>query len=93
MVRADNYGWGNGYGACTATFEEGRNWDEWRAAMNGAKVTVQIANKGDGTADITCTIVGNDGKTYKQDYIGINTIDPDDMYFRFVVDGSYLVFE
>ena len=93
VVRADNYGWGNGYGACTATFEEGRNWDEWRAAMNGAKVTVQIANKGDGTADITCTIVGNDGKTYKQDYIGINTIDPDDMYFRFVVDGSYLVFE
>ena len=93
VVRADNYGWGNGYGACTASFEEGRDWDAWRAAMNGAKVTVQIANKGDGTVDITCTMIGNDSKTYKQDYIGINTIDPDDMYFRFVVDGSYLVFE
>ena len=27
------------------------------------------------------------------DYIGINTIDPDNFYFRFTVDNSYLVFE
>ena len=36
---------------------------------------------------------GTDGVDYIQDYIGINTIDPDDFYFRFTVDGSYLVFE
>jgi hypothetical protein len=93
VVRSDNYGWGNGYGACTATMEDGRDWATWLGAMNGAKVSVQIANKGDGTADIKCVMIGNDGNTYTQDYIGINTIDPDDCYFRFIVDGSYLVFE
>jgi hypothetical protein len=36
---------------------------------------------------------GTDGKEYTQDYIGINTIDPDNFYFRFTVDSSYLVFE
>ena len=36
---------------------------------------------------------GTDGVDYTQDYIGINTVDPDDLYFRFTVDGSYLVFE
>lgn len=93
VVRADNFGWGNGYAACTPVMEEGRNWDTWRPAMDGAKVTAQIVNKGDGTADIKCVMAGNDGKTYTQDYIGINTIDADDFYFRFTVDGSHLVFE
>ena len=36
---------------------------------------------------------GTDGNTYTQEYNGINTIDPDDFYARFTVDGSYLVFE
>lgn len=93
VVRADNFGWGNGYGACTATCDNGGDWAAWLAVMNGAKVSVKIANNGDGTADVKATIVGNDGKTYTQDYIGINTIDPDDFYFRFTVDSSHLVFE
>ncbi len=93
VVRADNYGWGDGYGACTATMEEGRNWDAWRPAMNGAKVSAQIVNNGDGTADIKVLMHGTDGNDYTQDYIGINTVDPDNFYFNFTVDGSYLVFE
>ena len=36
---------------------------------------------------------GTDGQIYTQDYIGINTIDPDNFYFRFTVDSSYLKFE
>ena len=36
---------------------------------------------------------GNNGVEYIQEYNGINTIDPDDFYARFTVDGSYLVFE
>ena len=93
VVRADNYGWGAGYGACTATCDNGGDWATWLSAMNGAKVSVKIANNGDGTADVKATILGTDGKTYTQDYIGINTIDPDDFYFRFTVDSSHLVFE
>ena len=93
VVRADNYGWGAGYGACTATCDNGGDWAAWLSVMNGAKVSVKIANNGDGTADVKATIIGTDGNTYTQDYIGINTIDPDDFYFRFTVDSSHLVFE
>jgi hypothetical protein len=96
VVRADNFGWGDGYAACTATGGFGADdaaWAAWRTAMNGAKVTVQIVNNGDGTADVKAVMHGTDGNDYTQDYIGINTIDPDNLYFRFTVDSSYLVFE
>jgi hypothetical protein len=46
------------------------------------------------TADVRCVMLGNDGQTYTQDYIGLNTVtNPDDLYFHFTVDGSHLVFE
>ena len=93
VVRADNFGWGDGYAACTPSMEAGRDWDVWRPAMNGAKVSAKIVNNGDGTADIKVVMHGNNGVDYTQDYIGINTIDSDDFYFRFTVDSSYLVFE
>ena len=93
VVRADNFGWGDGYAACTPTMEDGRDWEAWRPAMNGAKVSAKIVNNGDGTADIRIVMQGTDGKEYTQDYIGINTIDPDNFYFNFTVDNSYLVFE
>ena len=95
VVRADNYGWGAGYegNANLKTSGGQADWGAWLAAMNGAKCTAQIVNNGDGTADIKVVMHGTDGKDYIQDYIGINTIDPDDLYFRFTVDSSYLVFE
>ena len=92
VVRADNYGWGDGYAACTPSGPQA-NWDTWLAAMNGAKVTAYITNNGDGTANIKTVMIGNDGNEYVQEYNGINTVDPDDMYFRFTVDGCHLVFD
>ena len=92
VVRADNYGWGNGYEACTPSGGQA-DWAAWLAAMDGAKVTLSITNKGDGTADIRTVMIGNDGNTYTQDYIGINTVDPDNCWFRVTVDGSHVVFE
>ncbi len=92
VVRADNYGWGNGYAACTATRSES-DWATWLAAMDGAKVTLYVTNVGDGTANIQAVILGNDGETYTQDYIGIDTVDPENCYFNLTVDGSYLVFD
>ena len=95
VVRADNFGWGDGYAACTPVGGQPSDeaWATWLAAMNGAKVTVQIVNNGDGTADVKAVMHGTDGVDYTQDYIGINTVDPDDLYFRFTVDGCYLKFE
>ena len=95
VVRADNWGWGAGYDGnpnLQAIGTQG-DWGTWLAAMNGAKCTAQIVNNGDGTADVKVLMHGTDGVDYTQDYIGISTIDPDDFFFRFTVDGSYLVFE
>ena len=92
VVRADNFGWGDGYAACTTSGGQA-DWDAWRAAMNGAKVTAYITNNGDGTADIKAVMHGTDGVDYYQAYTGINTVDPDDMYFRFTVDGCHYVFD
>jgi len=92
VVRADNYGWGAGYDACTPSGGQA-DWAAWLKAMDGAKVTTYVTNNGDGTADVKAVMVGNDGVTYEQSYIGINTIDPDDFYFRFVMDNSHIEFD
>jgi len=92
VVRADNYGWGDGYDACTPSGPQ-TDWAAWLAAMDGAKVTVAVTNNGNGTADVMAVMIGNDGKTYLQSYQGINTIDPDDFWFRFTVDGCHLEFD
>ena len=60
--------------------------------MDGAKVTVSVTNNGR-SADVKCVMVGNDGVTYYQDYIGISPIDGEDFYFHFTCEGSHLVFE
>jgi len=93
VVRADNYGWGNGYAACTPVCDNGGDWATWLKAMDGAKVTAYITNNGDGTADVKCDIIGSDGKTYKQEYNGINTVDPNNCYFNLTVDNSHIEFD
>lgn len=92
VVRADNYGWGVGYeGIATATMEEGRDFAEWLKAMDGAKVTTYVTNNGDGTADVKAIMIGNNGKTYTQDYTGI-AIDSNDFSYRYTIDNSHIEF-
>lgn len=95
VVRADNYGWdgnaedGMGYEAC---IHEGTQGDTWLAEMNEAKVTVYVTNCGNGTADVQAVMVGNTAATSTQYYLGINTVDPNDLNFALTVDGCHLVF-
>lgn len=91
VVRADNYGWGTGYGACTPNGTQG-DWATWLAGMNGAKVTVYVTNCGDGTADVQAVMQGTDDAISTQCYWGINTIDANDLNFALTVDGYHLVF-
>ena len=91
VVRADNYGWGTGYGACTPNGTQG-DWATWLAGMNGAKVTVYVTNCGDGTADVQAVMQGTDDAISTQCYWGINTIDANDLNFALSVDGCHLVF-
>lgn len=92
VLRADNYGWGTGYSTATLESDAAADWDTWRAAMNGAKVTVEITNNVT-TADVVVTMVGNNGVTYVQKYLGVTIDDPDNLYFAFTLEASHLVFE
>lgn len=91
VVRADNYGWGTGYGACTPNGTQG-DWATWLAGMNGAKVTVYVTNCGNGTADVQAVMVGTTSTISTQCYWGINTIDANDLNFALTIDGCHLVF-
>lgn len=91
VLRGDNYGWGDSYGACTPSGGQA-DWAAWLAAMDGAKVTVSITNNGS-SADVKCVMIGSDGQTYYQNYIGISPIDGEDFRFRFTCEGAHLVFE
>ena len=91
VVRADNYGWGNGYAACQHDGTAGADWAGWLAAMNGAKVTVYVTNCNNGTADVQAIMKGTDGKTYTLYYLGINTVDPADLYVAFTADHCHMV--
>lgn len=91
VVRADNYGWDDGYAACVHNGTQG-DWATWLAGMNGAKVTVYVTNCGDGTADVQAVMQGTDDAISTQCYWGINTIDANDLNFALTVDGCHLVF-
>ena len=91
VVRADNFGWGDGYDACVHNGTQG-DWSTWLAGMNGSKVTVYVTNCGNGTADIQAAMIGTTSTISTQYYWGINTIDANDLNFALSVDGCHLVF-
>ena len=92
VVRADNYGWGTGYEDNPNLVTSGgqSDWGAWLAAMDDAYMTISVTNHGT-SADVKMVMVGNDGVTYYQDYLGIAISN--DLMFRFTVDGSHLIFE
>lgn len=91
VLRADNWGWGAGYEASDKSGGQA-NWATWLAAMNGAQVTAYFTNCGNGTVDAQFIMVGTDGNTYNQYYLGLNNFDPSDVQVGFSVDGSHLNF-
>ena len=91
VVRADNFGWGDGYDACVHNGTQGE-WGTWLAGMNGAKVTVYVTNCGNSVADIQVVMESTTGTTSTQYYLGINTVDSSDLNFALTVDNCHLVF-
>ena len=91
VLRADNWGWGAGYEASDKSGGQ-VDWPTWLAAMNGAQVTAYFPNCGNGTVDAQFIMVGTDGNTYNQYYLGLNNFDPSDVQVGFSVDGSHLNF-
>lgn len=97
VVRADNYGWTYdnsgpyGYKDCTPSGGQ-TDWVAWLAAMNGAKCKVYITNNNNSRADIQITMLGNDGVTYTQSYLGISGIDVNDLQSALTVENAHIVF-
>lgn len=91
VLRADNWGWGAGYEASDKSGGQ-VDWATWLAAMNGAQVTAYFTNCGNGTVDAQFIMVGTDGNTYNQYYLGLNNFDPSEVQVGFSVDGSHLNF-
>ena len=91
ILRADN--WDNITGLNT-TFnketETGRDWSEWKDAMNGAECVANIKNS-NGKADVSIIMTGNNGKTYTQSYSGI-PVDKDDLYLVYSVEKAAIIF-
>lgn len=94
VLRADNWAMGTGSANCIkdGTQWVNQTWDEWLKSMNGAQVTVYVTNCGNGTADVQIEMIGNDNQLDTQYYLGVNTINPEDLYFAMSVENAYLVF-
>ena len=94
VFRADNYAMRNGAEYTNALKSGGQSdWAAWLANMkDGGDVTVYVTNCGNGTADIQVIMVGTDSTNYYQYYLGIDQINPDDLYFALSVEKAHLVF-
>ena len=88
VVRMDNFGWGTGFSAATATNDW--NWDTFTSNQNGSKVVIKVKNNGDNTADVFYTVTYANGETHFQNYVGI-AIDSSDLSCALVTEESYLV--
>lgn len=95
VFRADNYAMRNGAEYTNALKSGGQSdWAAWLANMkNGGDVTVYVTNCGNSKADIQVIMVGTDSTNYYQYYLGIDEIEPDNLYFALSVEKAHLVFE
>ncbi len=85
VLRADNFGWGDGY--ATATLESNWNWDTFTKDINGADVQLSVTNNGT-TADVVAVVTTKDGTVYTQKYAGITITG--ELHFCLTVEGGWL---
>ncbi len=93
VLRADNYGWGNGYAA--ATLESNWNWDTFGANLDGSVYTINVTNNG-ATIDVKMEIIDAAGESHFQNFIGLDAttssqVDADDVYVTITTESAYLL--
>jgi len=101
VLRSDAYGWGGTMAADGYAFDismitqnypdtdgDGDIWNDFRATMQGAKVTIEVDHSATGNVYVTATAVGTNGttlvETYQQPVSAIANI-----VAFLVADGSY----
>ena len=90
VVRMDNFGWGDSYGAVSSASDW--DWDTFKGALDGSKISVTVANDGNGTASIRYFVIDGNGTEHFQYYDNL-AVDSSDMQFAFVTEESYLIFD
>ena len=88
VVRMDNFGWGPGYAAATATNDW--NWDIFASNISGSYIEITVTNNGDNTANIRYDVTYPNGEKHFQEYAGI-VVDSSNLNFALVLEGAYLV--
>ncbi|HYG20850.1 MAG TPA: bacterial Ig-like domain-containing protein [Ohtaekwangia sp.] len=95
VLRSDAFGWGNGDydGSMISqnypdTDGDGDVWNDFRATMQGAYVTIEVDHSATGNAYVTATAVGTNGVTLVQTYQQPVSATADIVAFL-VADGSY----
>ncbi len=92
ILRADNYGWGAGYDVnADLVLNADHNWDIFSANLNGAKINVEVINKGT-TCDVIYTYTGTvDGLVHTQKYLNVKVTG--DLYVNFTAEKAHIVTE
>jgi hypothetical protein len=88
VVRMDNFGWGPGYAAATATSDW--DWSKFTSNISGSKVVIKVTNNGNNTADILYNVTYATGETHFQKYAGI-AVNSADLNCALVLEKAYLV--
>ena len=89
VLRSDLYGWGEAYGAGVWTNEGYGDWDQFRADMEGADVTLTVSRNGKGVV-MDAVNVSPNGTVYHETFT-TEAGNGDEMMSAFlIVDGSYL---
>ncbi len=90
VVRADNWGWGDGFANDDNSKNCDWNFDTFTQDIDGAHISLTVTNNGT-TADINIVARTAAGREYHQNYTGI--VVGDEVYFTLTCEKSYLVFD
>ncbi|MCB9322243.1 MAG: hypothetical protein H6571_00740 [Lewinellaceae bacterium] len=95
VIRSDAYGWGNGDFDLNLmsqnypdTDGDGDIWNDFRATMDGAYVTLEIDHSATGNVFVTATAVGTNGTVLVETYNQPVSANEDIAAFL-ICDGSY----
>ncbi len=90
VLRADNWGWGNGFANTDDLKSCDWNFESFLSDIDGAHISLTVTNNGE-TAEVSIVARTADNKEYHQNYTGI--VVDGDLYLTFTCEKAYLVFD
>lgn len=88
LLRIDNF---TSEGTTTSSTPTLWNWVYYANNLHRANITLSIENTGN-VATVTYNVTGRDGLNYPSGQVYTVAVDSNDLYYRFMTDGCYVVF-